>query len=547
MARKKQSIQYVPFEERPEIIEAMAALPIGPTQVEEVAADALRLYHDAVIAGAVADLERAKLTYTACVMALNGGTRFGSATINDELMAKHAAPAGQVPRWGQVGQFLLELDGMRIAVEAGPGALDGMYGFDLNAVDMDKPFLSSTGFRHHFMSPARCLGQTVDQALRAEVRECIAQEKNWRPVAIDAAWLPPGGREVPAWLAPALESVTRNGQITLALSGAEPAPVEKPAPLSNAERQRLHRQRLKDRQENEGLRAIPLTRIERAVMSLGLLAHEDLDHRPKDWATTKKPGFDALLAKLWPEGDGGRYLAEPKRSTYRPTAFLRDRIEEQQFRINRLEEMNQDLRKRVASQNPAQVVIDEADPNQWTRTVQLTRDDDGLMYWAFSVFFTARADLEHLETPYVQERLERIFQGSPFWTEESKAQLDQDQGIINGNKHRDKEAKRGWEAYKKERKDTEKLVQKCNQLQASNQELKAALQQVAEEIGAAPAVATPPPNQVEAKLREEIAALQREQAKLIAERGKAHDAVAVLQERLEKAGMVSDYRRQPGE
>ncbi len=547
MARKKQPPQFVPLEERPEIIEAMAALPIGPTQVEEVAADALRLYHDAVIAGAVADLERAKLTYTACVMALNGGTHFGSATVNDELMAKHAAPAGQVPRWGQVGQFLLELDGMRIAVEAGPGALDGMYGFDLNAVDMDKPFLSSTGFRHHFMSPARCLGQTVDQALRAEVRECIAQEKNWRPVAIDAEWLPPGGREVPAWLAPALESVTRNGQITLALSGAEPAPDEKPAPLSNAARQRLHRKRIKEREQNEGLKAIPLTRIERAVMSLGLLAHEDLDHRPKDWATTKKRGFDALLAKLWPEGDGGCYLAEPKRSTYRPTAFLREEIEGQQFRINRLEEIIKDLRKQLIQANPAHVVIDEADPNQWTRTVQLTRDDDGLMYWAFSVLFTARADLEHLDSPHVQDRLERIFQGSPFWTDESKAKLDQDQGIINGNKHRDKDAKLGWESYKKERKYTESLVQKCNQLQANNQELKAALQQVAQEVGAAPTVATPAPNQVEAKLREEIAGLRELNATEVADRARAFDAVAVLQERLKKAGLVSDYRRQPGE
>jgi len=388
MASKKQSTQYIPLEERPEIIAALAALPSDPAEVEEVAAAALRLYHDAIMLGAVADLERVKVTYRACVMALNGGTHFGSAAVDDELMAKHAAPAGQVPRWGQVGQFLLELDGMRIAVKAAPGSLKGTYGFDLYAVDMDKPFLSSTGYRHHFMDPARCLGQKVDQALRAEVRECIAQQKDWRPVAIDAAWLPPGGREVPAWLAPALEKVTRNGQITLALSGAEPAPAEKAEPLSNAERQRLHRQRLKDRQEKEGLRAIPLTRIERAVMSLGLLAHEDLDHRPKDWATTKKPGFDALLAKLWPEVESPHYLAEPQRSTYRPTAFLRNRIKDQEFRISRLEEINQDLRKQLASANPAHVVLDEADPHQWTRTVQLTRDDDSLMCWAFSVFFT---------------------------------------------------------------------------------------------------------------------------------------------------------------
>lgn len=103
-------------------------------------------------------------------------------------------------------------------------------------------------------------------------------------------------------------------------------------PLSGAERARRHRRKKKQ----EGVKAINLTRTDRMVLSLGLLAHEDLDHRPKDWATSKKPGFDVLLKKLWPEGDDGRYLAEPKRSTYRPTAFLRDQLEQARVENQRL-------------------------------------------------------------------------------------------------------------------------------------------------------------------------------------------------------------------
>lgn len=103
-------------------------------------------------------------------------------------------------------------------------------------------------------------------------------------------------------------------------------------PLSGAERARRHR--LKKKQE--GVKAINLTRTDRMVLSLGLLAHEDLDHRPKDWATSKKPGFDALLKKLWPEGDNGRYLAEPDRSTRRPAGFLRDQLAEAQLEVLRL-------------------------------------------------------------------------------------------------------------------------------------------------------------------------------------------------------------------
>lgn len=114
-------------------------------------------------------------------------------------------------------------------------------------------------------------------------------------------------------------------------------------PLSGAERARRHR--LKKKQA--GVKDISLTQNDRMVLSLGLLAHEDLFHRPADWEVSKKPGFDALLAKLWPEGDSGRYLAEPERSERRPTAFLRDELERQRGMVQRLEQCNQDLRRQV--------------------------------------------------------------------------------------------------------------------------------------------------------------------------------------------------------
>lgn len=103
-------------------------------------------------------------------------------------------------------------------------------------------------------------------------------------------------------------------------------------PLSGAERARRHRLKKK----REGVKAINLTLTDRMVLSLGLLAHEDLDHRPKDWETSKKPGFDALLKKLWPEGDNGRYLAEPERSTRRPAGFLRDQLADARLEVQRL-------------------------------------------------------------------------------------------------------------------------------------------------------------------------------------------------------------------
>ena len=120
-------------------------------------------------------------------------------------------------------------------------------------------------------------------------------------------------------------------------------------PLSGAERARRHR--LKKKQA--GVKPISLTSTERCVLSLGLLAHEDLFHRPADWVTSKKPEFDTLLRKLWPEGDNGRYLAEPKRSTYRPAAFLRDQLAEARTETRRLKDALQQIAAEVGGGSAA--------------------------------------------------------------------------------------------------------------------------------------------------------------------------------------------------
>lgn len=342
MARKTKSIQYVPLEERPEFIAAMAALPDDPAELEVRAERVLQVYHDAMLAADVQALDDAHLVHEACVVKLNGGTAFGSATVQDALAVKFAAPPGQVPKWGQAGEFLLEVDGVRMVVKMDVGSLANHCGAELHAVDFDKPFISRTGYRHQYMRPAAHVGRTVDQAVRAEVLEGSARE-GWA-AAIDQEHGQPKDREVWPWLADALAGVRPDGQ--LAMFGDAPKDPHAKVPLSNKERQKAFRARqreLKEQLAAAGVKAISLTHTERCVLSLGLLAHEDLDHRPADWETSKKPGFDALLAKLWPEGDSGRYLAEPKRSTYRPTAFLRAELERQRGMVQRLEALRGDV------------------------------------------------------------------------------------------------------------------------------------------------------------------------------------------------------------
>lgn len=262
MARKTKPIQYVPLEERPEFIDAMAALPVDPAELEVRAERALQVYHDAMLVADVQALDDAHLVFEACVVKLNGGTSFGCAEVQDALAAKFAAPAGHVPKWGQAGEFLLEVDGMRMVVKMCVGSLANHCGAELHAVDFDKPFVSRTGYRHQYMRPAQHVGRTVDQAVRAEVLEGMARE-GWAE-GIDQEHGQPKGRKVWPWLADALAGVRADGQ--LAMFGDVPKGPEAKAPLSNAERQKAFRERQRKLKEEQGMQAVLLDESERQLI-----------------------------------------------------------------------------------------------------------------------------------------------------------------------------------------------------------------------------------------------------------------------------------------
>ncbi|AGN33493.1 KlcB family protein (plasmid) [Pseudomonas fluorescens A506] len=547
MAKKKLTADDLPLEQQPLFLKTLEFLPAERGELEQLARDMLALFNDAMTTGSARDIETSALRYRAVVYRLQGDTFMGSGTeegAGGQLLKLFAARAGVVPGWGQAGEYLLEVEGMRLRVEVNPWGISGIHNLSFHAIDASAKFISETGYLSQFLHPNKHAGRSLGQAVRDLVEHLLRGEFKPKAIREDER----AKVSVPAWLLPALQGVTRNGQLNMPLSGEAllPEPAEK-IPLSNAERQRRHRQRLKRLADTEGLKLIPLTRTDRMVLSLGVLAHEDLHHRPKDWATSTKPGFDALLAKLWPEGDDGRYLAEPERSTRRPAGFLRDELKYQRERVTRLEIDNRALRAGEAV--AGEVTVSADDPHNWTRTVKLTRDEDSLMLWAFSVFFTARADLDHLTSPVVLKNLETIFQGCPIWTEEFKAKLDQDQGILNSNKYRDKEAKRGWKHYEDERKQNVQLFKDRAADRAEIERLKAALNEIAAEVGAPVAAQrelNKSPVELDA-LRLKVAALERENELLESERNKAHGAIKTWEDRLRAAGLSTDYRKQPGE
>lgn len=553
MARKT-PMQYVPLEERPEFITAVAALPGAPADLEQTAAGVRRLYHDAMLAGDAQALDDADLVYRACVVKLNGGTHFGSAEIQKALEAKFAAVAGQVPEWGQAGEFLLEVEGMRLVVKMCPDSLSNHCGAELRAVDFDKPFVSRTGYRHQYMRPAQHLGRTVDQAVRAEVLELLAGEG--KAVAIDQEHATPKDRKVYPWLADALAGVRPDGQ--LAMFGDAPKDPNAKAPLSNADRQRLFRQRQREQKATEGVQSIRLTSTERCVLSLGLLAHEDLFHRPKDWETSKKPGFDALLVKLWPEGDNGRYLAEPKRSTYRPAATLRDELERSRTENLRLKA----ALKATPAESGAPVArtlsgkamdVDELNREvAWVvrelnkATAEVATLEDRLKFIGPPALrVDARKDGDFLTLEVTDAPLLGVWED--LRTDFSRCATAL--GLLRLRNSQHAELARAVEVLQErlraaglcDRVTTDKKQWYWNTSPIGDYRATSAPEYMERQIRKLS------PADERAELARRVDCLEKEQALLEAERNKAFAANRTLTERLRRAGLPTDYRPQPGE
>lgn len=451
MTRKKAPAikhQYVPLEDRPEFLAVLAELPAATEgdALEQLAADSLALFNDAVRGNAPEQAALAMLRYDAVVYRLHGDSFFGCGTDDGSrlrLERQLVAVPGVVPGWGQGGEWMVEVNGMRIRAKVGHGP-NGTIPLEFRAVDLDLPFLSPTGYRSHWLHHDHWFGRELGGAVRAELERCL-QTKEFKPVPIkdkDRPWV----KEIPAWLAPALEGVTRNGQQLLPLSGrspgqpsSEPIEVESKAPMSNADRQREFRRRQKLKREQakaEGRRTFELSDTDLSYLWVAMNTHIAFD-KPLDW---QLEGFRELAGRLY------------------------------------------------AHQHPSHI---------------------------------ERLGLEA-------------------------------EGVNNLQKQRDEDAKRGWDAYKEERKRTDGLVKKVSALQRDNAELKAGLQEIAAEFAGAPVTPPAPAADVVAlqgevaRLRAQLELQHTENLNTIAELGRALHVTQSMQTRLKDAGLPHDYRQYLG-
>ena len=126
-------------------------LPEGSALPESAWQAVIKLNH-AVLRGDRYEISKAEKLYEACIWKLNGNSFFGAGADKKQaasvIEAYCQAEKGQVPLWGQNGKFvIISRDGIRTWVKVKRGI--HYYSAEFHIVDLNKPFISETGFRSH--------------------------------------------------------------------------------------------------------------------------------------------------------------------------------------------------------------------------------------------------------------------------------------------------------------------------------------------------------------------------------------------------------------
>lgn len=141
-------------------------LPREFSALEELYAATLPAFHAAVLSGDRSAQEAASGLLSDVATKLNGGTTFGISGpdgAGTRLARLSQAEDGDVPLWGQRGSFEVDVAGCRVRVQIdGFFGIIGALGFSAHAVEIDRPFISETGYRSFLNHSAEAApGETV--------------------------------------------------------------------------------------------------------------------------------------------------------------------------------------------------------------------------------------------------------------------------------------------------------------------------------------------------------------------------------------------------
>jgi hypothetical protein len=200
--------------EEAQILEYMRFLPEEHESLFGAALELLDMFHDAVMASDKIMFDSARLSFIAVIWKMNGGASFGSLAGDNSpgrrVLAHCRAQPGILPKWGQCGDFAIEVDGTRafVKLENWMAGLSTVH-LVFTVVDLDKPFISGTGYRSHFASFKYGFGRSVEAFVKAEFRNLLCEGK--RPVMVEQAYVEKLSKEaLPDWcyaLSPAPQRV----------------------------------------------------------------------------------------------------------------------------------------------------------------------------------------------------------------------------------------------------------------------------------------------------------------------------------------------------
>lgn len=198
-----------------ELAAIAASLPQAEEALLPVAKESVIAFDQAIVGR---DFESANLAYhhyravIAKLVAQDDTPSFAHGQAAGYRVEQYCAQKpGRVPMWLQKGEFVIEVNGIR-AVAHSAFFLSGSPHFQFYAVDVHRPFISSTGYRSHFVSdiPLGCSVQTAAELILDGLRDSEGLQMidaDVQPKPFD--WL----KRLP----PLSASVEFNGQIVMAL------------------------------------------------------------------------------------------------------------------------------------------------------------------------------------------------------------------------------------------------------------------------------------------------------------------------------------------
>ena len=142
----------------------------------------------ACIGGDESLIKSAYETYDSVLYELNEGSSsiYGMKSIAMEALQTCASPPGVVPLWGQIGEFVMTVDGMSTLVRYHPQyhRWNAMH-FEFLALEKFKPYISETGYKSLFLNNLK-----FDYSLENSARKAFLGLKQNRHSIPDRAYLP---------------------------------------------------------------------------------------------------------------------------------------------------------------------------------------------------------------------------------------------------------------------------------------------------------------------------------------------------------------------